>query len=114
MGTQPRNNETLCVYGGTEMTSQDELRDRIAAALYCHRYPREPMWGALAMARGEGMDAERGQTNCVQRIYVPMAQAIIDELGLHYVGSEEYAQVGLDWIEVEKGRHIVGKWEPRE
>ena len=64
------------------MTSQDELRDRIAAALYCHRYPREPMWGALAMARGEGMDTERGQTNCVQRIYVPMAQAIINELGL--------------------------------
>ena len=60
----------------------DSLRDRIAAALYCHRYPREPMWGALAMARGEGMDTERGQTNCVQRIYVPMAQAIINELGL--------------------------------
>ena len=29
MGTQPGNNGTLCVYGGTEMTS-DELRDRIA------------------------------------------------------------------------------------
>ena len=64
------------------MTSQNNLRDGIAAALYCHRYPREPMWGALAMARGEGMDTERGQTNCVQRIYVPMAQAIIDEFGL--------------------------------
>ena len=64
------------------MTDRDNLRERIAAALYCHRYPREPMWGALAMARGEGMDAERGQTNCVQRIYVPMAQAVIDEFGL--------------------------------
>ena len=64
------------------MTSQNNLRDGIAAALYCHRYPREPMWGALAMARGEGMDTERGQTNCVQRIYVPMAQAIIDSLHL--------------------------------
>ena len=64
------------------MTSQDELRDRIAATLYCNRHPREPMWGALAMARGEGMDTERGQTNCVQRLYVPMAQAIIDEFEL--------------------------------
>ena len=64
------------------MSDQDNLRDRIAAALYCHRHPREPMRGALAMARGEGMDTERGQTNCVQRIYVPMAQAIIDEFGL--------------------------------
>ena len=27
MGTQPRNNETLCFYGGAEMTSQEELRD---------------------------------------------------------------------------------------
>ena len=70
------------------MTSHNNLRDRIAAALYCHRYPREPMWGALAMARGEGMDAERGQTNCVQRIYVPMAQAVIDELGLTAHGDD--------------------------
>ena len=34
MGTQPGNNGTLCVYGGTEMTSQDELRDRIAKLIY--------------------------------------------------------------------------------
>ena len=70
------------------MTDQDNLRERIAAALYCHRYPREPMRGALAMARGEGMDAERGQTNCVQRIYVPMAQAIIDEFGMTVHGDD--------------------------
>ena len=30
MGTQPPNNQPLCFYGGTEMTSQDNLRDRIA------------------------------------------------------------------------------------
>ena len=44
MGTQPRNNGTLCVYGGTEMTSQDELRDfdelrnRIAYILETHQH----------------------------------------------------------------------------
>ena len=81
------------------MTSQNNLRDRIAAALYCHRYPREPMWGALAMARGEGMDTERGQTNCVQRIYVPMAQAIIDELGLTVETPEEAGEAARRWRE---------------
>lgn len=40
------------------------------------------------MARGEGMDTERGQTNCVQRIYVPMAQAIIDEFGMTVHGDD--------------------------
>ena len=34
MGTQPRNNETLCVYEGEEMTSSNELRDRVADAIY--------------------------------------------------------------------------------
>ena len=91
------------------MTSQNNLRDRIAAALYCHRYPREPMWGALAMARGEGMDAERGQTNCVQRIYVPMAQAVIDELGLTvetgHITGQGYGLPGVI------GKRVVGKWE---
>ncbi|WP_167199541.1 hypothetical protein [Brevibacterium pigmentatum] len=85
------------------MTDLDNLRDRIAAALYCHRYPREPMWGALAMARGKGMDAERGQTNCVQRIYVPMAQAIIDEFGL----TMEECPCVFDCKET----RAVGKWE---
>ena len=33
MGTQPPNNQSLCFYGGTEMTSQNNLRDRIAAAI---------------------------------------------------------------------------------
>ena len=88
------------------MTDRDNLRERIAAALYCHRYPREPMWGALAMARGEGMDAERGQTNCVQRIYVPMAQAIIDELGLRVEG--QMGVYGEDPIWEER---VAGKWE---
>lgn len=100
----------------------DELRDRIAAALYCHRYPREPLWGALRMARGEGMDTERGQTNCVQRIYAPMAQAIIDGLGLtvethreHKAGSAiELDETQAEYNERVKPRtvfRIVGKWE---
>ena len=91
------------------MTDHDNLRDRIAAALYCHRYPREPMWGALAMARGEGMDAERGQTNCVQRIYVPMAQAIIDEFEL----TVEASMFGgrIDEGAPYKAARVVGKWE---
>ena len=107
------------------MTDQDDLRDRIAAALYCHRYPREPMWGALAMARGEGMDAERGQTNCVQRIYVPMAQAIIDEFGLtvetsidlgtlpeHLQGVWTDDPAFREWeAKHPRKTRIVGKWE---
>ena len=44
MGTQPGNNGTLSFYGGTEMTSQDELRDfdelrnRIAYILETHQH----------------------------------------------------------------------------
>ena len=68
--------------GGTEMTSQDELRDRIAAVMYCHKHPLARVEDALRMARGEGMDSKRGQTNVVQRQYLPWAQAIIDEFGM--------------------------------
>ena len=88
----------------------DNLRDRIAATLYCHRYPREPMWGALAMARGEGMATERGQTNCVQRIYVPMAQAIIDEFGMQV--EERLTEFGID--DPGYQQRVVGKWEEAE
>lgn len=40
-----------------------------------------------------------------------VAQAIIDDLGLHYVSSKEYARVDLDWTEVKTGRRIAGEWE---
>ena len=35
MGTQPGNNGTLCVYGGTEMTSQDEQPDHTFEECTC-------------------------------------------------------------------------------
>ena len=60
------------------------------------------------MARGEGMDTERGQTNCVQRIYVPMAQAIIDEFGLTVETQS------LRWMDPNgpfPQERVVGKWE---
>lgn len=64
------------------MASQENLRDRIAAVMYCHKHPLARMEDALRMARGEGMDSKRGQTNVVQRQYLPWAQAIIDEFQL--------------------------------
>lgn len=71
----------------------DELRDRISEV--------------MRRAEGEWWREEDPQTDVDSHV----AQAVIDDLGLHYVDSEEYAQVGLDWLEVEKGRQIVGKWE---
>lgn len=73
------------------MTDQDELRDRIAAT----------------MDRNFNPD----QYPIMSSMFRDYAQAVIDEFGLHYVDSEEYAHAGLGWIEVEKGRHVVGKWE---
>ena len=128
MGTQPPNNQSLCFYGGTEMTSQNNLRDRIAAVMYCHKHPLARVEDALRMARGEGMDSKRGQTNVVQRQYLPWAQAIIDELELtnewsfRFEGkdrryslnrAEDLRTIGLygplEDAAIES--RIVGKWE---
>ena len=72
MGAQPRNNGTLCFYGGTEMTSQDELRDRIADVI-----------------------VRKGRTGN------SAAQAIIDEFGLRWehqpvIGGTRKRIIG-DW-----------------
>ena len=85
MGTQPGNNGTLCVYGGAEMTSQDELRDfdelrnRIAKLIY----------------EGETLSMEGSG-------YV--AQAIIDDLRLtvetHAATHSKRAMT-----------RIIGEWE---
>lgn len=81
------------------MTNETELRNRIAKAIFNVRDDEFDLdeWDDL-----DATDRER---------YTCDAQAIIDDLGLHYVDSEEYAKVGLDWLEVEKGRHVVGRWE---
>lgn len=52
--------------------------------------------------------------NCEADGYTKLstAQAVIDDLGLHYVTSEELWANGLgELLSVEKGRQIVGKWE---
>lgn len=59
METQPPGNRSLCFYGGTEMTSSNELRDRIADAIYA-------------------MGADDLNTVPLPAI----AQAVIDSLGL--------------------------------
>ena len=91
------------------MTSQNNLRDRIAAVMYCHKHPLARVEDALRMARGEGMDSKRGQTNVVQRQYLPWAQAIIDEFGLTvetgHITGQGYGLPGVI------GKRVVGKWE---
>ncbi|WP_172170997.1 hypothetical protein [Brevibacterium sp. CT2-23B] len=97
------------------MTDQDNLRDRIAAVMYCHMHPLARMEDALRMARGEGMDSKRGQTNVVQRQYLPWAQAIIDEFGMTVdravdTGNRSYdKRTGI----ITNGwkYRVVGKWE---
>lgn len=70
------------------MTSDNELRDRIAAAI----------------ERGFN---ESANLNDYEAETLAMAQAIIDELGLHYEtaigGSVEHPN--------QKHRVIIGKWE---
>src|SRR5690625_316209 len=70
MGTQPRNNETLCFYGGTEMTSQDNLRDRMAEVL--------------------SRTYTSGQAKVVLED-IAAAQAIIEEVGLTNQWSFRFA-----------------------
>ena len=64
MGTQPPNNQPLCFYGGTEMTSQDNLRDRIAEVIH----ERTAFFGGHAYPE-------------------TLAQAIIDEFGVTVRGD---------------------------
>ena len=88
MGTQPRNNETLCVYGGTEMTSQDNLRDRMAEVL-SRTYTSGPAKVVLED--------------------IAAAQVIIDEFGLTvetgHITGQGYGLPGVI------GKRVVGKWE---
>lgn len=48
-----------------------------------------------------------------------IAAAVLDGLGLHYVSTEQYARIGLAWLNngegelVDKGRQIVGRWEKK-
>lgn len=84
----------------------DELKDRIAEVVHDEneRLRSENGTRYTPLRYDELPDKHRENRESI-------AQAVINDLGLHYVDSEEYAQVGLEWLEVEKGRHIVGKWE---
>ena len=80
MGTQPPNNQPLCFYGGTEMTSQDNLRDRMAEVL-SRTYTSGPAKVVLED--------------------IAAAQAIIDEFGLRWehqpvIGGTRKRIIG-DW-----------------
>src|SRR5699024_4687908 len=100
MGTQPRNNGTLCVYGGTEMTSQDELRDRIADVIYESFGNRDHPWvDFLSHPYDDGAFKAEGEFD--PKVF---AQAIIDELGLTMETNAA----------VEGPRHmrrIISEWE---
>ena len=99
MGTQPRNNETLCIYGGTEMTSSDELRDRIAELI-----------DAALVAWNTDMDTQDSEGAYA-------AQAVIDEFGLTVemrvssVGRTVDRRTGI--VTSSTQTRIVGKWEQR-
>ena len=91
MGTQPRNNETLCVYGGTEMTSHNELRDRIAEVI------DHALRTWMNDSKIEGTEQAFA------------AQAIIDEFGMSvetgHITGQGYGLPGVI------GKRVVGKWE---
>ena len=83
MGTQPGNNGTLCVYGGTEMTSQNNLRERMAEII-----------DAALVAWNTDMDTQDSEGKYA-------AQAIIDGFGLRWehqpvIGGTRKRIIG-DW-----------------
>ena len=89
MGTQPPNNQSLCFYGGTEMTSQNNLRNRISSVVA----ERNAYFGGHT-GRADPKD---------------VAQAIIDEFGLTvetgHITGQGYGLPGVI------GKRVVGKWE---
>ena len=94
MGTQPGNNGTLCVYGGAEMTSQDELRDRLSDVI-----------DRALSAWMTVDDALDGTDEGSEQDFV--AQAVIDEFGLTVEERiDEPGKRGINPV-----RRIVGEWE---
>ena len=89
MGTQPPNNQSLCFYGGAEMTSQNNLRNRISSVVA----ERNAYFGGHT-GRADPKD---------------VAQAIIDEFGLTvetgHITGQGYGLPGVI------GKRVVGKWE---
>ena len=78
------------------MTSQDELRDRIAEFI-----------DAALVAWNTDMDTQGSEGEYA-------AQAIIDEFGLTLELKAERNMTAADPFEFDHTQRIVGKWEPRE